>query len=197
MVAPRHVAVEEEAVQDRGFGRADARLLLEFALEGLDEGLADLDAAAREMPARHIAVADEQDIVVGPTTTARTPSVIGRLMRKLECATRDLVGGERRHADAKPFSGRGVVIALKSPRRRQWRIRRLRSRYRRAMSFTIAHITDPHLSPAPPPLGAEFRLKRFMGWVNWKRGRERPERHGAARPPGRGPRAPSVRTMSP
>ncbi|MGO9419777.1 metallophosphoesterase family protein [Roseiarcus sp.] len=40
------------------------------------------------------------------------------------------------------------------------------------MSFTIAHITDPHLSPAPPPLGADFRLKRFMGYVNWKRGRE-------------------------
>ncbi len=44
---------------------------------------------------------------------------------------------------------------------------------RGAMSFTIAHITDPHLSPAPPPLGKEFRLKRFMGYVNWKRGRER------------------------
>jgi 3',5'-cyclic AMP phosphodiesterase CpdA len=41
------------------------------------------------------------------------------------------------------------------------------------MSFTIAHITDPHLSPAPPPLGADFRLKRFMGYINWKRGRER------------------------
>lgn len=40
------------------------------------------------------------------------------------------------------------------------------------MTFTIAHITDPHLSPAPPPFGREFRLKRFMGWVNWKRGRE-------------------------
>ena len=41
------------------------------------------------------------------------------------------------------------------------------------MSFTIAHITDPHLSPAPLPGGADFRLKRFMGYVNWKRGRER------------------------
>jgi len=40
------------------------------------------------------------------------------------------------------------------------------------MSFTIAHITDPHLSPAPAPLGADFRLKRLMGYVNWKRGRE-------------------------
>ena len=42
----------------------------------------------------------------------------------------------------------------------------------RAMTFTIAHITDPHLSPAPPPFGANFRLKRFMGYVNWKRSRE-------------------------
>ncbi len=41
------------------------------------------------------------------------------------------------------------------------------------MSYTIAHITDPHLSPAPAPLGADFRLKRFMGYVNWKRSRER------------------------
>ena len=40
------------------------------------------------------------------------------------------------------------------------------------MSFIIAHITDPHLSPAPPPFGANFRVKRFMGYVNWKRSRE-------------------------
>jgi 3',5'-cyclic AMP phosphodiesterase CpdA len=41
------------------------------------------------------------------------------------------------------------------------------------MTFTIAHITDPHLSPAPLPGVADFRLKRFMGFINWKRGRER------------------------
>ena len=41
------------------------------------------------------------------------------------------------------------------------------------MSFTIAHLSDPHLSPAPFPGGSELRLKRFLGWVNWKRGRER------------------------
>jgi 3',5'-cyclic AMP phosphodiesterase CpdA len=41
------------------------------------------------------------------------------------------------------------------------------------MGFTIAHITDPHLSPAPLPGLADFRLKRFMGYVNWKRARER------------------------
>ena len=40
------------------------------------------------------------------------------------------------------------------------------------MDFTIAHITDPHLSPAPMPGLADFRLKRVMGYINWKRGRE-------------------------
>lgn len=42
----------------------------------------------------------------------------------------------------------------------------------RRLSFTIAHITDPHLSPAPFPGAGHFRVKRFMGWINWKRGRE-------------------------
>ena len=41
------------------------------------------------------------------------------------------------------------------------------------MSFTIAHLSDAHLGPAPFPGLGEMRLKRFMGWVNWKRGRER------------------------
>ena len=41
------------------------------------------------------------------------------------------------------------------------------------MSFRIAHLSDPHLPPAPFPGGAELRLKRFLGWVNWNRGRRR------------------------
>jgi 3',5'-cyclic AMP phosphodiesterase CpdA len=41
------------------------------------------------------------------------------------------------------------------------------------MSFTIAHLTDAHLAPAPWPRLREMRLKRFMGYVNWKRSRER------------------------
>ncbi len=41
------------------------------------------------------------------------------------------------------------------------------------MSFTIAHISDPHLSPAPMPGLADLRLKRVMGFINWKRGRAR------------------------
>jgi 3',5'-cyclic AMP phosphodiesterase CpdA len=41
------------------------------------------------------------------------------------------------------------------------------------MSFTIAHLTDVHLGPVPRPRLDEMRLKRFMGYVNWKRARER------------------------
>ena len=41
------------------------------------------------------------------------------------------------------------------------------------MSFTVAHLTDPHLGPLPRPRLGELRLKRLMGYVNWKRGRER------------------------
>ena len=41
------------------------------------------------------------------------------------------------------------------------------------MSFTIAHLSDAHLGPAPWPALREMRLKRFMGYVNWKRSRER------------------------
>jgi len=41
------------------------------------------------------------------------------------------------------------------------------------MSFRIAHLSDPHLPPAPFPAGREWRLKRFLGWVNWNRSRRR------------------------
>jgi len=41
------------------------------------------------------------------------------------------------------------------------------------MSLTLAHLSDAHLSPAPFPPLAEMRLKRFMGFINWKRSRER------------------------
>ena len=41
------------------------------------------------------------------------------------------------------------------------------------MSFTIAHLTDVHLGPLARPRLDEMRLKRFMGYVNWKRARER------------------------
>jgi 3',5'-cyclic AMP phosphodiesterase CpdA len=41
------------------------------------------------------------------------------------------------------------------------------------MTFTIAHLSDPHLGPMPRFRLRDFTAKRAMGYVNWKRGRER------------------------
>jgi 3',5'-cyclic AMP phosphodiesterase CpdA len=44
--------------------------------------------------------------------------------------------------------------------------------------FTLAHLTDPHLSPLPKPRLAELFGKRLVGYVNWKLRRHR--HHDAA-----------------
>lgn len=41
------------------------------------------------------------------------------------------------------------------------------------MSFTIAHLSDPHLGPMPALRLRDLTTKRALGYVNWKRGRER------------------------
>lgn len=57
----------------------------------------------------------------------------------------------------------------------RWRISRSVARALQAglMSFTIAHLSDPHLGPLPTFRLRDFTAKRAMGYVNWKRGRER------------------------
>ena len=47
------------------------------------------------------------------------------------------------------------------------------------MTFTLAHLSDAHLSPAPFPGWKEMRLKRFMGYLNWRRERVRVNDMGA------------------
>jgi 3',5'-cyclic AMP phosphodiesterase CpdA len=37
--------------------------------------------------------------------------------------------------------------------------------------FVLAHLTDPHLAPVPPPSPAELFGKRALGFLNWKRKR--------------------------
>ena len=104
----------------------DARLLLEFALQRCDAGLADFDAAAGKVPARNIAVPHEQDrTLCVDRRRARTPSVIGRVIRKLRCAMRDL---NRVRSDAMPAESlsprpRRGCVCVEAPllRRRQWR----------------------------------------------------------------------------
>jgi len=40
------------------------------------------------------------------------------------------------------------------------------------MTFTLAHLSDPHLGPLPKPRLAELIGKRATGYVNWRRRRE-------------------------
>ena len=38
--------------------------------------------------------------------------------------------------------------------------------------FTLAHLSDIHLSPMPRPRRSELMSKRMLGYVNWHRGRK-------------------------
>ena len=38
--------------------------------------------------------------------------------------------------------------------------------------FTLAHLTDPHLSPLPQPTARELAGKRLLGYLNWLRSRK-------------------------
>jgi 3',5'-cyclic AMP phosphodiesterase CpdA len=38
--------------------------------------------------------------------------------------------------------------------------------------FTLAHLSDIHLSPMPPARRVELMSKRILGYVNWHRGRK-------------------------
>jgi 3',5'-cyclic AMP phosphodiesterase CpdA len=39
--------------------------------------------------------------------------------------------------------------------------------------FVLAHLSDPHLGPLPPPAARELASKRLLGYINWQRGRKR------------------------
>ena len=56
----RHRLLQEDAVQPRLRGKADVALLLQLPLQGALHGLADLDAAAGQLPARHVGVEDQE-----------------------------------------------------------------------------------------------------------------------------------------
>src|ERR1700730_18315768 len=38
-------------------------------------------------------------------------------------------------------------------------------------AFTLAHLSDPHLPPLPPPKLGELAGKRVLGYLNWTRNR--------------------------
>ncbi len=44
------------------------------------------------------------------------------------------------------------------------------------MTFTLAHLSDPHLPPLPLPALGEWNIKRLLGVLNWIRRRKRQHR---------------------
>jgi 3',5'-cyclic AMP phosphodiesterase CpdA len=40
-------------------------------------------------------------------------------------------------------------------------------------AFTLAHLSDPHLAPLPPPRLRDLAGKRALGYLNWTRNRQR------------------------
>jgi 3',5'-cyclic AMP phosphodiesterase CpdA len=45
--------------------------------------------------------------------------------------------------------------------------------------FVLAHLSDPHLGPLPPPGVRELASKRLIGYINWRRTRHRIHRADA------------------
>src|SRR5215468_8270398 len=43
-------------------------------------------------------------------------------------------------------------------------------------SYTLAHLSDPHLPPLPTPRLSELAGKRALGYVNWTRNRHKYQR---------------------
>src|SRR3954471_15828668 len=65
VVAEGDVAVEKYAVQDGFAGEVDPSFLHQFAPQRFEKALADLDPAARQMPAGNVTVADQKYLVLG------------------------------------------------------------------------------------------------------------------------------------
>jgi len=61
MVAPGVPVVEEDSVQPRRLADVDIALFAQLARDRLDQRLAGLNPAARQMPSAHIAVLDQKD----------------------------------------------------------------------------------------------------------------------------------------
>ena len=169
-------ALKKTPCSSGGAFERDVRLLLELARQRLHAGLSDLDAPAGKMPAGDVAVPDQQHALVAvdhhrahaerhrpgdeKAQSARSATSAG-----LESGQPCCTGSDPGPSPGLSFPSSNLIAA----RSMAAACRTGRSR----MSFTIAHITDPHLSPAPMPGFADLRLKRVMGFINWKRGRER------------------------
>ena len=193
MVARRDVAVEKQAVQRRLASQLDPPLLDQLAAQRLDEAFADLDAAARQMPAGDIGV-------LGSGTRGRRRRA-PRRARPASCRARtastdETPGAAPAPAPAAAFdkSIAGDILLLRPSRhacagarslpKPAWfsqpsrlissHARQARSAFaaRTAMTaFTLAHLSDVHLPPLPAVRPHQLANKRVLGYLNWKKNR--------------------------
>ena len=194
MVAAGDMAVEEQAVQHRLAGQFDPPLLHQFAAQRIEEGLADLDAAARQMPAGDVAVLDQKHPVVAIQHHGADPErhaageppieMENPPQRRLEALLRrfcSVIAAELSDDRAITFDP-CAIGRLANTLRRLLRI----SRDDRAAAvaqateadlamtaFTLAHLSDPHLPPMPAARLRDLAGKRALGYLNWTRNRHK------------------------
>jgi 3',5'-cyclic AMP phosphodiesterase CpdA len=158
MIAPGEVAVEQQAVQARAAERGDAGFLAQLAHQRFLRRLADLDPAAGQMPARHIAVAYQQD---GAGLVDHQ-----RFYPERHAARQPPPAmyhpGEKTRSHAGLLHGRRVRAAF----------HRGAGADKETPVFVLAHLTDAHLGPLPRARFAELAGKRALGVLNWRRGRQ-------------------------
>ena len=139
------MAVEEQAVQQGIAGQLDPPLLHQFAAQRLVKGFADLDAAARQMPAGDIAVLDQKYPVFAVQHHGADPE---------------------RHAAGEP------PVEMENPA--QHRLEPLVSRPEGSSRRTLRVILHIAFDPCAAPAGLPI-LSRFQGYREMIEQRLRPQ----------------------
>jgi hypothetical protein len=170
MVAARARAVAVEAEKPRRARDDEARLLTQFAQDALGRAFAGIDAAARQIPARHISVAHEADAIL--------PVDHQRPRAERHAAPKE--AGPQHHGLGEPGTERARRHGpAYTAARRSGQIDGGRSRLTKSarpdtedtVAFLLAHLSDAHLGPLVRPRLRELAGKRLTGFLNWTRGR--------------------------
>ena len=166
MVAAAGLPVEMHRPQLGRRGQRNLAFLRQLALQRLLRRLADLDAAARQLPARHIGVADQQD------SAGRAVVDDGAHAERHRPAEQEKQWNRRARRPGQPVwrNGASGSDALICPRAGDGKaaISALQG-----IMFRLAHLSDIHLGPLPDIAYRQLVSKRILGYVNWQRNRRR------------------------
>ena len=161
MIAPAGRAIVMETDKPWLVLKADIALLLQFARQRHARRLPGLDPAARQMPARHIGVADQED-AASAALMHDDPHAQRRGTAQQEIEV------EQAHPEARSPGTRQD----RSPPDQSGPSPVRRNALRKAM-FRLAHLSDIHLGPLPEVRYRDLASKRITGYINWHRNRRR------------------------